>query len=66
MAESHTTNGSGMSQFTEQAQARLGQLREEFADADRRARAVVQEYPIATVLGAALLGYLLARLARRG
>lgn len=64
MAESQT-NGSGMSYFAEHAQARLGQLRTEFEDVDRRARALVQEYPITTVLGAAVLGYLLARLARR-
>jgi hypothetical protein len=58
------TNGSGAA-FMEQASQRLDQLRSDFEDADRRARAFVQEYPLSCLAGAVVLGYILARLGSR-
>jgi hypothetical protein len=65
MSESTTSLGKGVDEFAEAASARIGEIRSELGDADRRARAFVQEYPLLALAAAALSGYLLARLISR-
>ena len=65
MSESTTSLGEGVEEFSEAASARIGEIRSQLGDADRRARALVQEYPLIALAAAALSGYLLARLIRR-
>jgi hypothetical protein len=65
MFESTTSLGKGVEEFSEAASARIGEIRSELGDADRRARALVQEYPLVALAAAALSGYLLARLISR-
>jgi hypothetical protein len=66
MSESTTTSlGSGIEELSEAASARIGEIRSELGDVDRRARALVQEYPLVALAAAALGGYLLARLFSR-
>jgi hypothetical protein len=48
-----------------QTGARTGQMIERFEDLDRRLRALVEERPLATVLGAVVVGYVLARISSR-
>jgi hypothetical protein len=60
------TGTNGSEAFARQASERLGQLRAELEDADQRARAFVQEYPLSCLAGALVVGYVLARLASRG
>jgi hypothetical protein len=64
MSES-TTSRKGVEEFSEAASARIGEISSELGDADRRVRALVQEYPLVALAAAALSGYLLARLIRR-
>lgn len=59
------TGHNGHGGFAEQAGERIERLRADFDDADRRARAFVQEYPLSCLAGALVVGYLLARLASR-
>ena len=47
------------------ASASVGGIRSGLKDADRRARALVEEYPLVTLAAAVLSGYLLARLISR-
>ena len=65
MPESTTSLGKAVEEFSEAASARIGEIRSELGDADRRARALVQEYPLVALAAAALTGYLLARLISR-
>jgi hypothetical protein len=65
-AISETTRfGKGVEEFSEAASASVGGIRSELKDADRRARALVEEYPLVTLAAAVLSGYLLARLISR-
>ena len=65
MSESTTSVGNGVEELAEAASARIGEIRSELGDAERRARALVQEYPLVALAAAALGGYLLARLISR-
>jgi hypothetical protein len=65
MSESTASLGKGVEEFSEAASACIGEIRSELGDADRRARALVQEYPLVALAAAALSGYLLARLISR-
>ena len=65
MSESTTSLGKGVEELSEAASARIGEIRSELGDVDRRVRAFVQEYPLVALAAAALSGYLLARLISR-
>lgn len=60
-----TEPGRAVSAIAEEAGERLEQVRGELSDVDRRVREVVDQYPLASVLGAVVAGYLLARLTSR-
>jgi hypothetical protein len=65
MSESTTSLGNGVEEFSEAASACMGETGSELGDAERRVRALVQEYPLIALAAAALSGYLLARLISR-
>jgi ElaB/YqjD/DUF883 family membrane-anchored ribosome-binding protein len=57
MGESHQ-NGS----LPGDLQVQLSRMREGLAEMDQRTRSLVREHPIATVLGAVAIGYVVGRL----
>jgi hypothetical protein len=61
-----TTDVSGaVNAIAEQAGERYEQVRGEVGDVDRRLREVVEQYPLASFLGAVAIGYLVARVTSR-
>jgi hypothetical protein len=58
-----TENGSESLQ--ELARERMTQVRDRLANADRQLRRTVETYPLTTLLGVVLFGYLCGRLASR-
>lgn len=49
----------------EQARGKIEDARAALSDADRKVRGFVQEHPVATLVGALALGYVVGRLLRK-
>jgi hypothetical protein len=60
-----TEAGGAMNAIAEQAGERYEQVRGEIDDLDRRLRQTIDQYPLATFLGAVFVGYLFARVTSR-
>ncbi len=50
---------------TEYVTKTADKLREDFGDTERRARQIVEEYPLTCFVGAVVAGYLVGRIASR-
>jgi hypothetical protein len=57
--------GGAVNAIAEEAGERYEQVRSEVDDIDKRVRAAIDQYPLATFLGAVAVGYLFARLTSR-
>lgn len=60
-----TDMGGAMNALAEQAEEHYDQVRGEIGDLDRRLRSAIDQYPLATFLGAVAVGYLVARVTSR-
>lgn len=60
-----TDVGGAVNAIAEQAEERYEQVRGEVGDLDRRLRTAIDQYPLATFLGAVAVGYLVARVTSR-
>ncbi len=60
-----TDMGGAVNAIAEQAGERYEQVRGELGDVDRRVREVIDQYPLASFLGAVVVGYLFARVTSR-
>lgn len=60
-----TDKGAAVNAIAEQAGERYEQVRGEIGEADRRMREVIDRYPVASFIGAVLVGYVFARVTSR-
>jgi hypothetical protein len=61
----NTDMSGAVNAIAEQAEERFDQVRGEIGDVDRRLRGVVEQYPLASFIGAVVVGYLFARVTSR-